>query len=479
MVPLDRATLQRLREAHPAWRLLASAHAPFTLSFLHHAFIASNTRTVVQGTLAALLDEHLQDARTAGIELPKSAEAYLDDWADSSSGWLRKFYASSSDEPFFDLTPPGERAVQWVARLLERRFVGTQSRLLTVFQLLTEIIEGSEANPDLRLAELTKRRDQLDAEIAKLKAGQVDLLDPRALREKFQQMASTARDLLSDFRELDHSFQTLDREVRKKIATWQGGRGELLEGILGDRDALTASDQGTSFRAFWDFLMSSARQEELSEKLKHVLGLDAVRELAPDPRLRRIHFDWLAAGDITQRTVARLSEQLRRYVDDRVWLENRRIMTLIRGIEQQALLLSDGPPDGVVAEIDALAPLFGLPLERPLFQPPFVASLDEVPVELGKNDDPANALFEQVAVDRRRLLDNINKVVAAKGQASLGDVIATHPLQHGLAELVTYFAVAAEYPRAVIDERTSQDIAWAVNDEARRSATVPLVLFNR
>ena len=37
--------------------------------------------------------------------------------------------------------------------------------------------------------------------------------------------------------------------------------GELQK-ILGERDVIADSDQGRSFRAFWDFLMSQARQEE-------------------------------------------------------------------------------------------------------------------------------------------------------------------------------------------------------------------------
>ena len=83
--------------------------------------------------------------------------------------------------------------------------------------------------------------------------------------------------------------------------------------------------------------MSPARQEELSAMLEAVFALEPVRPLAPDRRLRRIHYDWLGAGEVAQRTVARLSEQLRRYLDDQAWLENRRIMQLIRGVEQNAL----------------------------------------------------------------------------------------------------------------------------------------------
>jgi hypothetical protein len=53
-------------------------------------------------------------------------------------------------------------------------------------------------------------------------------------------------------------------------------KGALLDEIMGERDAIGDSDQGRSFRAFWDFLMSSRRQEELTELLDQVLALPAV-----------------------------------------------------------------------------------------------------------------------------------------------------------------------------------------------------------
>lgn len=59
--------------------------------------------------------------------------------------------------------------------------------------------------------------------------------------------------------------------------------------------------------------MSPDRQDELTRLIEMVLALPAVAALSPDVRLRRIHHDWLEAGDLAQRTVARLSRQLRRY----------------------------------------------------------------------------------------------------------------------------------------------------------------------
>jgi hypothetical protein len=130
--------------------------------------------------------------------------------------------------------------------------------------------------------DLRKKRDALDAEIARVLAGDVPLLDDTAVKDRFQQFQQLARELLADFREVEHNFRLLDRKVREKIALWEGAKGALLDEIMGERDAIGDSDQGRSFRAFWDFLMSSRRQEELSERLDQVLALPAVARFRPN-----------------------------------------------------------------------------------------------------------------------------------------------------------------------------------------------------
>lgn len=75
--------------------------------------------------------------------------------------------------------------------------------------------------------------------------------------------------------------------------------------------------------------MSPKRQKEFSERLDKVLSLPIMDEIKPDKRTRRVHYDWLEAGEYTQRTVAQLSQQLRRFLDEQAWLENRRIMDLL------------------------------------------------------------------------------------------------------------------------------------------------------
>ncbi len=94
---LDYATLELLRQNHPAWRLLNSPHAPLVASFLQQAFIAPNVR----GQSAADLTEALEDAffalreRLGPEHFPKPALDYLNDWAANDKGCRRASLSSA------------------------------------------------------------------------------------------------------------------------------------------------------------------------------------------------------------------------------------------------------------------------------------------------------------------------------------------------------------------------------------------------
>jgi flagellar motility protein MotE (MotC chaperone) len=482
---LDYGTLDLLRQAHPAWRLLRSDHAPLVASFLHRAFIAPNVRVIVQADLAEALEDELfaLRERLGADAFPKSALDYLNDWANPDKSWLRKFYRQGSDEPHFDLTPATEKAIAWLGTLSERSFVGTESRLLTLFDLLRQMSEGTQTDPQARIAELQRRREQIDADIARVLAGDIPLLDDTALKDRFQQFMQLARELLHDFREVEQNFRSLDRQVRERIALWEGGKGALLEEIMGDRDAIADSDQGRSFRAFWDFLMSTRRQEELTEHLARVLELPAVGELQPELRTRRIHYDWLEAGEHTQRTVAQLSQQLRRFLDDKVWLENRRIMDLLHGIEGKALALRDNPPAGELMHMAGNAADIDLPMERPLFTPALKPLIADVILAGEDTDIDARALFDQIVIDKAQLARYIRHGLQNRSQITLKELIERQPLQQGLAELVAYLQLGSETFQTVIDDAQPDTIAWQSMDRdgvpTWRRARLPRVIFVR
>ena len=482
---LDFDTLTNLLQQHPAWRLLRSEHAPLVASFLHRVFIERNQRVLAESDLAEALEDQLYSLRerSGGNAFPKPALEYLGDWAHPDRAWLRKFYVEDSDEPHYDLMPATEKAIAWLGSLFERKFVGTESRLLTLFDLLRQINAGAEEDPAKRIKELERQKRLLDEEIARVRQGDMRVLDPTALKDRFQQFMQMSRDLLTDFREVEQNFRTLDQQTRERIALWEGPKKEVLGEVLGRRDAIIDTDQGRSFLAFWDFLMSQSHRDEFSELLDRVLELEPIKDMDPHARTRNVHYEWLKAGGHTQQTVRSLSHQLRRFLDDRVQLENRRIMEVLHGIEKRAVALRDDQPEGRVAEIPAASAAVNLPMERPLWQSTARLKIREIEVKLAAEDLDAAALYEQVFVDKRVLSDHIRRVLQDQSVVTLQELCEMKPLEQGLAELLAYLQLAAESPDAVVDEDVTDSVSWqggsASGQPLLRKALIPRVTFAR
>jgi hypothetical protein len=208
-----------------------------------------------------------------------------------------------------------------------------------------------------------------------------------------------------------------------------------------------------------------------------------VAELRPDPRTRRVHYDWREAGVQTQRTVAQLSQQLRRFLDDQAWLENRRIMDILHGIEAKALALREAPPPGELMSIEDCAADIELPMERPLHTPVVKPLIVDIALESGDADLDATALYSQVVIDKAQLMRHIRHALQDRAQITLCELCEMQPLQHGLAELVAYLQLAGDSFKSVVDEETTDVIFWrgiGTNGlELVKQASLPRVIFVR
>lgn len=472
--------IKHLFKNQAEWKLLRADHAPLVLSFLQLAFIDGKERIIPEPILVSKLEDLLYSLRqTEGEDaFPRSATQYLEDWADVKKGWVRKFYPSGADEANFDLTPAAEKALRWVESLNGQGFVGTESRLRILFDLLRQMVHGTEESAEVRIQELERQKQALESQIEALRRGEVEIMGTTALKDRFQQFSNTARELLSDFRQVEHNFRVLDMEVREKIATWEGSKGELLHSIFGERDIITDSEQGQSFKAFWDFMMSAGSQEEFSSMLEKVLALNGLQNVNQGKRLKNIHYEWLDAGEQTQKTVAVLSSQLRRFLDNQTYMENRRIMQLVGSITRNAVALKaeaePGYENKIKTYLDDAQPNIAIPLDRPLYTPKELLSLNSIIKEATAELSDASALFRQVYVDKEELRQNIRACLRQQSQVSLGDVTARFPIQKGLAELVAYLSLAQVENRCVVQEETLQTIVWN-----ERCTQIPLILFHR
>jgi len=188
----------------------------------------------------------------------------------------------------------------------------------------------------------------------------------------------------------------------------------------------------------------------------------------------------MEAGDKVQKTTSALVEALRRFLDDQAWLENKRIMDLVRSIERRAVELRANPAkdpaffwmDDVRAEIE-------LPLERGLFVPVTDTGLLDSIVLEGEADFSVDALYLQHFVDRELLKTRIRRLLQEMTQVSLADICVRHPLEKGLSELLAYLQIATQNGRAAIDEDVRQTIAWQDAGGQTRQANIPRIIFAR
>jgi len=411
---------------------------------------------------------------------PKPALEYLDDWAKGENAYLRKYYPERGDEPEFDLTPATEKAIEWLRSLEQRPFVGTESRLLNIFRLLQEVVQATETDPVVRIASLERKKAELDVEIVRLKAGQDLYYDPTRIKERYYQIEDMVRRLLSDFRQVEENFRQLDRRTREKITTSSKTKGQLLDDIFSEEDNITASDEGRSFQAFWEFLMSPERQEELQALTGRLLALKEVRALAPDDLLPHLKYRLMDSGEKVKKTSASLIEHLRRFLDDRAWIENKRIMELIRSVERRAVDLRQDPPQNqAFAELVDLKPDIDLTMARGLFKPmPKIPLRDEI-LSLGAVDFVNDLLYDVHFVDETVLRERLRNALRESSQVTLADVLNRFPLEKGLGELLTYLHIATKDSKVVIDDDVRQTVEWLDANGQTKRASVPRVLFLR
>jgi hypothetical protein len=181
--------------------------------------------------------------------------------------------------------------------------------------------------------------------------------------------------------------------------------------------------------------------------------------------------------------VAALSQQLRRFLDDQAWLENRRIMDILHSVENKVLSLRDAPPAGSIMEIAEAHADVELAMERPLFTPTMKPVIANLSLQMGDEDIDPSALFDQVVVDKARLMHHVRRALQDKPQITLRELVATQPLLHGLAELVAYLQIGSDAFGAITDEGVLEPIHWqalaADGELVSRYARLPRVIFIR
>ena len=327
---------------------------------------------------------------------------------------------------------------------------------------------------------MEKQKQTIEAEIENLKVGNLSVLSDSEIKDRFQQVISLSNMMLSDFREVEDNFRKLDQTTREKIASSDGAKVEVLETQFKDFDYIESTDEGKSFKAFMQFIMSQDRIDDFDEKLTKILEMKQIKELKPDKKFAKIYRNWQEAGESTQKMVIKLTQRLGRFVSQNISSQNKGIERLIKKIENMAIKLKTiSNNDKNYMDIDKAGIEFSLPMELPLWvskEKPIITSNIEIGFE---KDIDASALYNQVFVDKQIIVENIRKLLNLNEQTTLGQVINENPLSLGLMELISYLSVASEMKNnrqinIICDDTSKEEIKWFDEHlQATRIAKIP------
>ncbi|MEM0941031.1 MAG: DUF3375 domain-containing protein [Bacteroidota bacterium] len=472
--------LQYLQSNHTALGFIKKDNMPLIASFLYKAFKEQNRLKIDEVELSDMLYDHLASINFDRNEplYPLGPKHYLDKWTES--GFLTKTYEKQHDHAIFQLTSGSELALRWLGSLQKSEFVGTESKLLQILHLLQNLVENTTSDAEERLAQLEEQKKNIQQQIDSIQAGEpFEQLDDVRIKERFFEMERLANELLSDFREIEENFRALDKSAREKQLNKRMSQGDVIGEVLDAHDQLWDSDQGRSFKAFWELLMNGEQQENLEKMIRNLRNLPQLSQEGRRSIISRLKFNLMEVGDQVNQSNHQLIAQLRRFLDAQILLEHKKMNDTIEEFQRLAIKFKE--------DIPLKKPFYKLSdkasvdfvLNRPFFSPRERPVITTEPIEEGVSDAKTTRLFEQVYVDQVQLKKNIRHLLRRKSQVSLLEVCAAYPIQKGLSELVTYIEVARRDSKAIIDEQ-EEEVIKVNNPNLKgqdQSYSVPKVIF--
>jgi len=480
-----------LFESAPSVQIIRMRNAQWVIPFLFKAFKTENKLTLPEPGLINLLAEELrnhseevEDLEEARIEFGEDEESrarkYLLNWVQKR---LLQDFPDSEAVTQYQLSAYSEKLFQWLQSLEKKQFVGTESRFRFLFQTLREMVEYTEDDAVKRLEELKNRKAEIDKEIKKIEMGfQPEIYTNAQLRERLEWFTRLSHELLSDFREVEDNFKYIHRHIVEQHTRAEINKGAIVGYAFEAYDALRQSDQGKSFYAFWDFLVSRAGQEEWRVLTDQLMQLLQDRSIESDGDfVQNIKSLLLQQGRSVYEANDKMAEKLSRIITEKEIARHRRLRQQIGSIKELVFqfMEEEAPPCGLM--VATYTPI-RMNLERKLNlverQGSPVIKQPANALEKIEDLERVGRLLNATHIDKKRLWQKVEQALVEKTTATLSEVIETAPLDNGVAEVISYFSFLREKASRV---QFMQEITELIplNAEKTQFIEVPYLLFSR
>ncbi len=477
---------QLIDHAQPI-RILRLRTAPLLISFLYAEFKARNRIAIASYELTSRLADYLEQLRDETLVSSEKGSAltaarkYIEQWCSEENRYITR-YPDENGEPMHELTPSVERVFQWLESLQKREFVGTESRFKDIYRRLQELIDNTSDDPKRKIEELEAKKRDINAQIALIKkTGKTDTYNDTQIKERFYEISKTARELTSDFKEVEQNFKDITLNIYKKQTQRELHKGDILGYALDATEELKTSDQGKSFYAFWQFLIADNKQDELIVMIEYIYKLLKERNIdAADNFLKKIKIYLHASGQKVISSNHLLADKLSRILVEKEMSDRRRSQELINDIKNLAVkkigqLTGQKDFTHIEGGTDV-----SMDMDRPWGEAPQIANFANQPRGIGSTKLEGVSfgnLFDQFELSKQELERSIAQLLGENKQLSLKELTKMQPINKGLEEIISYFSIAAQSTKHIINGHQLDVIEWQGDDDIKRSVVLPQVIF--
>lgn len=479
-------TLSEILNQSPSVELLRLRNREIIVLFLYDTFYHKRHTVSYEHLLVRLTDYlsymNVERDEESGIEafdpFEEKARKYIQRWTDK--GFLRN-WQDESGEVFYELSSYTSKTIDWLLSLKREEFVGTESKFMNLFGQLKELVEFTNENAEQRIALLENKKREIEHQIQAIRAGEdAKVFETYQILPRFHQITQSAKELLSDFKEVEDNFKSITKSIYQKHAEGELSKGEILGFTFDALDNLQRSQQGKSFYAFWDFLLTPSLQntwDSLVDGLYHTL--DEKRIPAEDAFLKNMKQYLYAAGKKVYKANDKMAEKLSRIICENGTAELATTQRVINDIQATLIELAQRnvKPD-LSLEIETV-PDIAMPNERRLTLERNSETDYNRPIELAGTDIAgaahADSLFVRHSVDRAVLAQRISHALQRRKQVRLNEVIEQNGgLEKGLAELFGYFSVLKNFRHTASADKTCTVM---FNRALQKSIVIPEIII--
>ena len=482
---MDINQLVQTLNSSPSVKLLKMRSAEFFLAFVTSVF--DEQMAIGEEKLQMLLENRLDNQReditdedinieTLGESNETKAKRLIKEWTDKG---LFANYQNEDGEIIYELSSHTNKVIDWVTSLKKEEYIGTESKFKTLFSQLKDLVEFSNEDREKRLELLRQKKEDIERQIESLEMGEeIEVYEDYQIEPRYNSLNKLAKELLSDFKEVDDNFKKIIKQIYKR-QTENEGKKDILNYVFDAYAELKDSQQGKSFYAFWEFLLSSELQKEWDE-LTDLLykTLDKRNIDSKDKFLKEMKKHLFDAGEKVSKTNDRMSEKLSLIIRNNGNSDTQATKQVINDIKKMLLNTAQNKERNNTSLNYEVIEL-NLPTERQLnLTPKQEVEYNNIPTEadLDINElERIDKLYNYHQIDRRILRKRIDIILRENTQTTLAEVIEqNNGIEKGLSELFGYIAILKEYKTIVSDNRT-QEIIFSKN----KTITIPEIIITQ